>query len=82
MLPNTARGINPAASTIPAAMLQNRNAISIGSLIAVRKRTMESAPHHAEREHNIAGHCKDQECRYQVSATRVAPNAAEYISPQ
>ena len=44
MLPKTASGMKPAARTMPAAMLQNRNAISIGSLIAVRKRTIDRAP--------------------------------------
>ncbi len=43
-LPNTARGIKPAASTMPAAMDQNRKAISRGSLMAVRNLTMDSAP--------------------------------------
>ena len=43
-LPKTARGIIPAARTIPTAIDQKRKAISSGSLIAVRKRTMESAP--------------------------------------
>ena len=43
-LPITASGIMPAASTMPTAMDQNRKAISRGSLMAVRKRTMDSAP--------------------------------------
>ena len=43
-LPKMASGIMPAASTMPPAMAQNRNAISMGSLMAVRKRTMDSAP--------------------------------------
>ena len=42
-LPNTANGIIPAASTMPAAMDQNRNAMSSGSLMAVRKRTIDKA---------------------------------------
>ena len=43
-LPITASGIIPAARIIPAAIDQNRKAISRGSLIAVRKRTIERAP--------------------------------------
>ena len=34
----------PAPVMMPITMLQNMNTVSIGSLIAVRKRTMESAP--------------------------------------
>ena len=44
MLPMIASGIIPAASTMPPAIAQKRNAMSIGSLIAVLKRTIESAP--------------------------------------
>ena len=40
----TARGIIPAARIMPTAIDQNRKAISSGSFIAVRKRTIESAP--------------------------------------
>ena len=40
----TASGMKPAASTMPAAIDQKRNARSSGSLMAVRKRTMDSAP--------------------------------------
>ena len=36
--------IYPAPVMMPVTMLQNMNTVSIGSLIAVRKRTMESAP--------------------------------------
>ncbi len=42
--PITASGIMPAPITIPTARDQNRKTISMGSLIAVRKRTMERAP--------------------------------------
>ena len=42
--PITASGIIPAPMTIPTANAQNRYTISIGSLIAARKRTIESAP--------------------------------------
>ena len=40
----TARGIMPAPMTIPAANDQNRNTISIGSLIAARNLTIDNAP--------------------------------------
>ena len=42
--PMTASGIMPAPMTMPTASDQNRNTISTGSLMAVRKRTMDSAP--------------------------------------
>ena len=42
--PITASGIMPAPITIPTASDQNKNTISIGSLMAARKRTIESAP--------------------------------------
>ena len=42
--PTTASGIMPAPMTMPMAMAQNKYTISSGSLIAARKRTMESAP--------------------------------------
>ena len=43
-LPITAKGIRPAARTMPTAMDQNKKAISRGSFIAVRKRTIDRAP--------------------------------------
>ena len=57
----TARGIMPAASIIPAPMAQNRNAMSSGSLMAVRKRTMERAP--TKGQDNIGSHGRDDRCR-------------------
>ena len=42
--PMTARGIMPAPITMPTARDQNRNTISMGSLMAARNLTMESAP--------------------------------------
>ena len=42
--PTIAARKNPAPSTMPSAIDQNMKTVSIGSLIAVRKRTMDSAP--------------------------------------
>lgn len=43
-LPNMARRISPAASTMPAAIDQNKKMISLGSLMAVWKRMIDRAP--------------------------------------
>ena len=80
-LPNTASGIIPAASTIPAAMAQKRNAISNGSLIAVRKRTMESAPTMPSESTTFDVTARITSVVIIVSATSVTPKLEEYMTP-
>ena len=80
-LPNTARGISPAARTMPAAMDQKRNAISRGSLIAVRKRTMDSAPTMPRLSTTLLVTARITSVVIIVSAIRVTPKLEEYITP-
>ena len=80
-LPNTASGINPAASTIPTAIAQNKNAMSSGSLIAVRKRTIESAPTMPRDKTTFDVTAKMTSVVIIVSATSVTPKLDEYITP-
>ena len=80
-LPNTASGMKPAASTIPAAMDQKRKAISRGSLIAVLNLTMESAPT-IPRESMILDVTASMSSEVIMQrAMSVAPNPAEYMTP-
>ena len=80
-LPITASGIIPAASTMPAAMDQNRNAISSGSFIAVRKRTMDSAPTMPRESTTFEVTAIITTVVIIVSATSVVPKLDEYITP-
>ena len=80
-LPMTARGIKPAASTIPTPIDQNKKAISEGSLIAVRKRTIDNAPT-IPRESTIL--LVTAKIRREViihKAISVTPKLAEYMTP-
>ena len=81
ILPITASGIIPAASTIPAAIAQNKNAISSGSLIAVRKRTMERAPTIPSDRTALLVTARMTTVVIIVRATSVTPKLAEYITP-
>ena len=81
-LPNTASGIIPAAKTIPTAIDQNRNAISRGSLMAVRKRTIDNAPTIPRESTTFDVTAKITRVEIIVSATRVTPNVDEYITPE
>ena len=81
MLPIAARGIMPAANTIPAAMDQNRNAISSGSLIAVRKRTMLSAPTMPRESTTLLVTARITRVVIMVRAISVTPKVLEYITP-
>ena len=80
-LPMTARGIMPAARTIPAAMAQKRKAMSSGSLMAVRKRTMESAPTMPRESTTLLVTAKMTRVVIMVMAMRETPKPAEYITP-
>ena len=80
-LPNTARGIIPAASTIPTAMDQNKKAISRGSFIAARKRTIERAPTMPRERTTFEVTAKITTVVIMVRAMSVVPKLEEYIIP-
>ena len=80
-LPNTASGIIPAARTMPAAIDQKRNAMSSGSLIAERKRTIESAPTIPSESTTFEVTARMTRVDIIVSATSVTPKLDEYITP-
>ena len=80
-LPNTASGIIPAASTMPAAMDQKRNAMSRGSLIAVRKRTIDNAPTIPSDSTTLDVTARITSVVIMVRATSVTPKLEEYITP-
>ena len=80
-LPNTASGMSPAASTMPAAIAQKRKAMSSGSLMAVRKRTMDSAPTMPRDSTMFEVTARITRVVIMVSATSVTPKPEEYITP-
>ncbi len=80
-LPKTASGMKPAASTMPTAMDQNKNAISSGSLMAVRKRTMDSAPTMPSDSTTFEVTARMTSVVIIVSATSVTPKLEEYMTP-
>ena len=80
-LPSTARTMSPAASTMPTAMDQNRKAISRGSLMAARKRTMESAPTMPSESTTLLVTARMTTVVIIVSATSVTPKLEEYMTP-
>ena len=81
MLPITARGIIPAARTMPTAIAQKRKAISSGSLIAVLKRTIERAPTIPSERTTLLVTARITRVVIIVSATSVTPKLDEYITP-
>jgi putative zinc finger/helix-turn-helix YgiT family protein len=81
-LPRTARGNIPAAMTIPTAMLQNRKAMSRGSLIADRKRTIDSAPTIPSERTTLLVTAKMTSVDIMVSPMSVTPKLDEYITPR
>ena len=81
-LPNTANGIMPAARTMPTAMDQNKKAISKGSLMAVRKRTMDKAPTMPSDSTTLEVTAKITTVVIIVRATKVTPKLEEYITPE
>ena len=62
-------------------MDQKRKAISIGSLMAVRKRTIDSAPTMPSDSTTLEVTARMVMEVIIVSATSVAPKLAEYITP-
>ena len=81
-LPMMASGIIPAARIIPAPIDQNKKAMSNGSLIAVRKRTMESAPTIPRDRTTLDVTARITMDVIIVRATSVVPKPAEYITPR
>ena len=71
----------PAARTMPTAMDQNRNAMSKGSLMAVRKRTMDRAPTIPRDRTTLLVTARITTVVIMVRATRVTPKEDEYITP-
>ena len=80
-LPNTARGIMPAARTMPAAMAQKRKAMSRGSLMAVRKRTMDRAPTMPRESTTLEVTARITKVEIMVRPTNVTPKLEEYMTP-
>ena len=79
--PITARGIIPAPMTIPTAMDQNRNTISIGSLMAARNRTMDSAPTMPSDSTTLEVTAMMTSVVTSASPTSVRAKPVEYITP-
>ena len=77
----TASGISPAAKTIPTAILQKRKAISIGSLMAVRNLTIESAPTIPKDKIILLVIAKITSVVIIVNAISVVAKLDEYINP-
>ena len=82
MLPTMASGIMPAASTMPPAMAQNRKAMSIGSLMAVRKRTMDRAPTIPKDNTTLEVTARMTMVVIMVMATREPPKVRLNITPE
>ena len=80
-LPMTARGIIPAARTIPTAMAQNKKAMSSGALKAVQKRTMDRAPTIPSESTTLEVTARITKVVIIVSAMSVVPKLEEYITP-
>ena len=81
-LPTIARGIIPAARTIPTAIDQKRNAMSRGSFMAVRKRTIDKAPTIPSERTTLLVTARITTVVIMESATSVVPTLAEYITPE
>ena len=79
--PSTARGSKPAPVTMPAEIDQKRKAMSIGSLMAVRKRTIDSAPTMPRERMTLEVTARMMRVVTRVMATSDAPKEAEYITP-
>ena len=80
-LPTTASRNMPAPMTMPAASAQNRNTISKGSLMAARKRTMESAPTMPRERTTLDVTARITRVVTIVMPIRVMPKPEEYITP-
>ena len=81
MLPASARIIIPATNVMPAVNDQNKNAISKGSLIAVRKRTIDNAPTIPNDKTTLEVTAKITTVVIIVIAIKVTPKLDEYITP-
>jgi len=79
--PKTARGNSPAPSTIPEARDQNKNTKSIGSFIAVLKRTIDNAPTIPSDNTTFDVTASITKVVSTVSATKDTLNGLEYITP-
>ena len=66
---------------MPTAMAQKRKAISSGSLIAARKRTMDSAPTMPRESTTLLVTARMTTVVIIVSATSVTPKLEEYMTP-
>ena len=66
---------------MPTAMAQNRNAMSMGSLMAVRKRTMDSAPTMPRDSTTLLTTVRISSAVIMARAISVTPKLAEYITP-
>ena len=73
--------IRDSARTMPAAIDQNRNAMSSGSLIAVRKRTIESAPTIPKERTIFEVTARITSVVIITRAINVTPKFEEYITP-
>ena len=73
--------MSPAASTMPAAMDQNRKAMSMGSLMAVRNRTMDRAPTMPRERTMLLVTARMSRVVMRVRAMRVTPKLGEYMTP-
>ena len=71
----------PAARTMPTAMDQKRKAMSNGSLMAVRNRTMDRAPTMPRESTTLLVTARITRVEIMVRATRVTPKLEEYITP-
>ena len=80
-LPMTASGIIPAARMMPAAIDQNRKAMSRGSLMAVRKRTMDRAPTMPRERTTLEVTARMTWEVIMVRAISVVPKDEEYMTP-
>ena len=82
MLPNTAKRIRPAAITIPIAMLQNKKTISIGSFMAVLKRTIDNAPTIPKDDTTLLVMDNITKVVIKDNPMREIPKLEEYITPE
>ncbi|MPN50771.1 hypothetical protein SDC9_198404 [bioreactor metagenome] len=79
--PISAIGMSPAPITMPAAIDQNRNTISVGSFIAARKRTIDSAPTMPRDSTLLDVTARITSVVTSDSPTSVSAKPVEYITP-
>ena len=66
---------------MPTAMAQNRKAMSMGSLMAVRNRTMDNAPTMPRERTMLLVTARISRVVIMVRTMRVTPKLGEYITP-